>query len=348
MELFGVNKERIRDGVCRMLEINVGVKPGEEIVFLTDVPDLAAWGNAESIHLADLAGRALLALTAAEIADAAFPGNTVVFHAYPAPDKHGTEPPGDVAKAMIEADVVVAINTYSLTHTVAGDHARQAGTRGVSMPGCMPYMFSADSPLMAEPTDMTDAGATMAALLDKAEVAEVTTPAGTEMKLGLTGRPGKFMAGDLTQPGVIDNLPAGEAFIVPVEGTAEGLLVVEPGWLSGLMERMTLVFERGQVVEVRGGGKVGDEYRGLLDFSNENLASRRNCAELGVGTNPLAKRPTNLLEAEKIKGTVHIAIGSNASMGGNVQADIHQDFVLHRPTLMLDGKAVIHGGEWLI
>jgi leucyl aminopeptidase (aminopeptidase T) len=88
----------------------------------------------------------------------------------------------------------------------------------------------------------------MAALLDKADVAEVTTPAGTAMKFGLVDRPGKFMTGDLTQSGVIDNLPAGEAFIVPLEGTAEGLLVVEAGWLPGLAETMTLVFERFQVL----------------------------------------------------------------------------------------------------
>lgn len=345
---FVVDKAEMRDAVCRMLQINLGVKPAERVVFLADVPDLATWQKAKSLQLADLTKRALLALMAAEVTRAAFPKNTIGFHAYPALDRHGAEPPEDVTKAMVKADVVVMMNTFSLTHTIATDRARQAGTRGVSMPGCMPYMFSSDSPLLADPVDIADAGATMAALLDRADVAEVTTPAGTEMRLGLADRPGQFRAGDLTEPGVIDNLPAGEAFIVPVEGTSQGCLVVEAGWLSGLAEKMTLVFERGQVVEVRGGGELGDEYRALLGFGNERLASRRNCAELGIGTNPLAKRPTNLLEAEKIKGTVHIAIGSNASMGGKVQADIHQDFVLDRPTLILDGKAVIRDGEWLV
>ena len=76
--------------------------------------------------------------------------------------------------------------------------------------------------------------------------------------------------------------------------------------------------------------------------------ARRNLAELGIGTNPNARRPDNVLEAEKIKGTVHVAIGDNAHMGGRVEADFHEDFVLPQPDLYLDGILVIEGGEWKI
>jgi len=76
--------------------------------------------------------------------------------------------------------------------------------------------------------------------------------------------------------------------------------------------------------------------------------SRRNLAELGIGTNPNAKRPDNILEAEKIKGTVHLAIGDNAHMGGKVHSDLHQDFVIPKPTLIFDDKIIMKDGELVV
>ncbi|MEM2276568.1 MAG: peptidase, partial [Thermoproteota archaeon] len=64
--------------------------------------------------------------------------------------------------------------------------------------------------------------------------------------------------------------------------------------------------------------------------------------------NPYARRPDNVLEAEKIRGTVHIAIGDNSHMGGKAESDIHEDFIIPRPTLTLDGKVVMKNGELLI
>jgi leucyl aminopeptidase (aminopeptidase T) len=76
--------------------------------------------------------------------------------------------------------------------------------------------------------------------------------------------------------------------------------------------------------------------------------ARRNLAELGIGTNPSARRPDNILEAEKIEGTVHIAIGDNIHMGGQAESDLHTDFVQPQPDLYLDGQAVILSEEWQI
>jgi leucyl aminopeptidase (aminopeptidase T) len=102
------------------------------------------------------------------------------------------------------------------------------------------------------------------------------------------------------------------------------------------------------VVRIEGGGKVGESFKKLLQLESEEETSeaRRNLAELGIGTNPNAKQPDNVLEAEKIKGTVHLAIGDNSHMGGTVTADLHEDFVIAEPDLLLDDKLVIEGGEW--
>jgi leucyl aminopeptidase (aminopeptidase T) len=68
--------------------------------------------------------------------------------------------------------------------------------------------------------------------------------------------------------------------------------------------------------------------------------------ELGLGTNPNARRPDHVPEAEKIKGTVHFAIGDNLHMGGEVESDTQEDFIQPEPDLPLDGRPVIVRGEW--
>jgi leucyl aminopeptidase (aminopeptidase T) len=112
---------------------------------------------------------------------------------------------------------------------------------------------------------------------------------------------------------------------------------------------MTFHFKGGSVCGIEGGGEVGKEFRQLLELPiGGRQSARRNLAELGIGTNPKARSVASDLEAEKIKGTVHIAIGDNCHIGGVVTADLHEDFILWEPDLSLDGRLVIKGGEWLV
>ena len=78
-----------------------------------------------------------------------------------------------------------------------------------------------------------------------------------------------------------------------------------------------------------------------------------NIAELGIGTNDKAARPDNILESEKILGTVHIALGDNSSFGGKISTPFHQDFVFFKPTLTLiykNGrrKTLIRNGKFSV
>jgi leucyl aminopeptidase (aminopeptidase T) len=75
--------------------------------------------------------------------------------------------------------------------------------------------------------------------------------------------------------------------------------------------------------------------------------SRCNLAELGIGTNPKARRIDITIEAEKIKGTIHIGIGDSSHMGGKVTADYHQDLVVNEPDLFLDHEKVMEKGGWI-
>jgi len=161
------------------------------------------------------------------------------------------------------------------------------------------------------------------------------------LRFSIEGRPGDTDNGLFGKKGDWGNLPAGEAFVAPIEGSAEGVLVTPKGWYPDLKQDMKFIFENGYVISVEGGGGVGEHFKEIFDFSNDAVKHRRNCAELGIGTNSRAKRPDNVLEAEKIKGTIHIGVGDSSHMGGVNESDSHEDFVMVDPVLWIDGKKLI-------
>jgi leucyl aminopeptidase (aminopeptidase T) len=284
-----------------------------------------------------------------EIAAEKFLKNNIEFFAYPSIGKHGTFPGKEVEEKMKSAHVAIAITTYSLTHTDARVNACKAGGRVASMPMFVAEMFYPGGPMASNYVEIGKETKKIAEWITKAKDVKVTSPGGTDITFSVKDRNGMVDAGIFTEKGSWGNLPSGEAYCTPLEGTANGKLVVEPNWYPDLKEKMTLIFKNGYVTQIVGGGKIGDEYRTLLDFSKEEepYISRRNLAELGIGTNPNAKRPDNLLESEKIRGTVHMAIGDNSHMGGKVSTDLHQDFIIPKPTWILDEKPVMKDGKLL-
>jgi len=159
---------------------------------------------------------------------------------------------------------------------------------------------------------------------------ELTTAAGTSLRMSTRGRTAEPDDGILTARGSFGNLPAGEVFLAPLEGTTEGEMVVEYAPTRKLESPLTFVVKGGEVVEIRG----SDPYRDRLEEKFAESAKNRNIAELGIGTNDKATRPDNVLEAEKILGTVHVALGDNHGFGGTVSTPFHEDFVLYLPTLV--------------
>jgi leucyl aminopeptidase (aminopeptidase T) len=217
------------------------------------------------------------------------------------------------------------------------------------MPRFLPEMLYPGGPMAADYGAIASETEAMAGRITRAREVRITNPAGTEIEFSVEGRDGRADSGLYAAPGGWGNLPAGEAYCAPVEGTARGRLVVEPGWHGGLAEPMTIRLEAGEVVAIERGGAVGREIAGILDLPGrgEAFRPRRMLAELGIGTNPNARRTDITVEAEKIKGTVHLAVGDNAHIGGTVVADYHQDFVLPKPSVLFDGQLVIAEGRWV-
>ena len=102
--------------------------------------------------------------------------------------EHAKEPPKAVAEAMKAAEVVLIPTTESLSHTDARRSATKAGARIASMPGITEDMMhrgglTADYKQVAELTNK------MAAIIEKAKTAQITTPSGTNLTMSIENRP---------------------------------------------------------------------------------------------------------------------------------------------------------------
>ena len=258
-------------------------------------------------------------------------------------DSHAAEPPRAVAAAMGAADVVLAPTIQSISHTEARKLASEAGVRIGSLPGVTEEMLG--RLMTGDLEEVRRRGWAIVTLLNRAAEVRITCPHGSDLRIGLEGRLGIVDAGELGNRGAFGNLPCGEGFIAPVEGTTEGVLVVDGSIAGvGLLDTPTALTVRdGHLVEAT--GPDGSQLLELLTLHGEDGT---NVAELGIGTNEEAILTGNILEDEKIFGTAHVAFGASAGIGGTVQVPVHLDVVVKEPTVEIDGDAILGGGELLI
>lgn len=255
---------------------------------------------------------------------------------------HGEEPPRFVAEAMKYADVVVCPTRFSMTHTSARKRACETGTRIATMPGITEEMFSKGG-ITANYEELENFTKYIAKRLTKAKIATLIKDT-SRLTLDLKGRKAIASTGLIRRPGEGGNLPSGEAYIAPIEGKSHGTITID-GSMAGigrLKSSIRIVVKDGYVSDIR--GKLADTLKKILGPSKE----ARNIAELGIGTNNKARLTGNILEDEKVYGTVHIAFGNNSTFGGMIKTDIHIDGVIKKPTLYLDGELIIKEGEFRV
>jgi aminopeptidase len=254
---------------------------------------------------------------------------------------HAAEPPGPAAEAMAAADVVLAPTVQSLSHTAARKRASEAGARIATLPGVTEEMLA--RVMSADMEGLRRKGRAIAEALDRSSEGRITCPNGSDLRLSLEGREAIPDAGELGERGAFGNLPCGEGFIAPADGS--GTLVID-GSMAGIglvTDPVELVVEAGHLTSARAG--QGMAFMELLAAHGEDGT---NVAELGIGTNEKAKLTGNILEDEKILGTAHVAFGASAAIGGRIQVPVHLDCVVMRPTVELDGEPIVRDGELLV
>ncbi|GAA4862215.1 aminopeptidase [Paenibacillus vulneris] len=254
--------------------------------------------------------------------------------------KSGEEPPAPVATAMANSNVVVCITKHSLTHTQARKQAAAAGARLATMPGITEDMFlegaiSADYVKVKELTEkVTD-------ILTEGQKVRIEKD-GCILTFSIAGRNGVPSTGMYLNPGESGNLPSGEAYIAPMEGTAEGQIVID-GSVAGigkLQSSLKVTLEKGRIVDAE-----GPDAARLLQILGDG--DGRQLGEFGIGTNDKARITGVVLEDEKVYGTIHVAFGSNNTFGGVIAAGVHIDGVVTKPTVYIDDRSIMENGQFL-
>jgi leucyl aminopeptidase (aminopeptidase T) len=258
-------------------------------------------------------------------------------------DQHGVEPPDTIAAAMLKADVLLVPTVQSLSHTAARKAATNAGARAATLPGATEEMLA--RVMSADMDELRRKGAAVADLLTAGAEAHLRCANGSDLRLGLEGRTAIPDAGDLRHDGAFGNLPCGEGFIAPIEGSCEGTLVVD-GTIAGVgipAEPVRMEIRDGRLAEASGA-----EGQALLDLLRRHGEEATTVAELGIGTNEKAELTGNVLEDEKLLGTVHIAFGAGAAIGGTIQVPVHLDCVVMKPSISVDGTEIVREGSFLL
>jgi len=302
----------------------MGVQPGERVLVVTDAPlrtiGYAVFEAAKTLTTEVL----LLEMTPRQ--------------------SNGAEPPAEVAALMTQMDVVLCPTSKSLTHTDSRRAASAKGVRVATLPGVteevMVRCMNADYNEIAARTFR------ICELMRKTSVVRVTAPAGTDITLPIAGREAHASSGVFRDKGLFGNLPTGEAYLAPLEGVSNGIVVVDGSMASvGMVDQpIRIVVKDGYATDITGGASA----KRLVELLEPHGKDARTVAEFGIGTNDRAILTGVILEDEKVMGTIHIAFGDNKSMGGSVRVASHLDGLIKQPTVWFDDRKVMEGGRLLV
>lgn len=257
------------------------------------------------------------------------------------------EPPASIAAAMRDADVVFLAVQVSLTHTEAVKATCAKGGRVAALTQWVPEMLQQGG-IEADFHAIEPRVMRVAAIWDEGSEVRVTSPSGTDITLDIRGRTGTPHAKTgVVRPGTFHPIPDIEAPVSPVTG--HGVIVCDASipylGIGVLEEPVTLRVEDGRVVSIDGGWAADRVRRSWEDLDDPNVY---HLAELGIGMNPHCRLTGRMLEDEGVATTCHFGIGTSNTLGGDVKAKCHYDFVVQDPTITVDGRVIMRGGELLV
>ena len=192
-----------------------------------------------------------------------------------------------------------------------------------------------------------ETGLNLASELSGKKLIRVSHVNGTDLEYSIKGRRVAVESGTLedcyfTGKDCGIDVPAGEIYIAPVETSANGILVVNENKEYGL-KKLELRFSDGRITGIKA-ERGGEAFKKLMEKAE---GDKDRIGEFGIGTNYGIKPVGWSIYDEKAMGTAHVAIGNNIHLGGANKASIHIDFVLDKPTIEADGKAIMRKGRFL-
>ncbi|MCH4889020.1 leucyl aminopeptidase [Acidaminobacter sp. JC074] len=175
----------------------------------------------------------------------------------------------------------------------------------------------------------------------------LTTPAGTHLTADMNIMEPIIECGIAREPGQSMAFSDGEVSLGPVEGTMNGVLVIDgPLCYYGLPQKpIKLKIRNGRVSEILDGDpRIIKELESLF----ATVENSDNIAEIGIGLNPTSLFNGDFEEEKKARGTVHLALGNGIYYGQTIDSQVHIDVVLYSPTVTFDDQLIVKDGKVIV
>lgn len=250
---------------------------------------------------------------------------TVELQTFPATGMNNAPAPDQIKSTIRKHTLVLAMTEFSISSTLALIcEEKDTITRCASMPGIEKRME--ETALLGDYMIIQQYAENLKSILEKAVSATIDFSSDDSLFIDLRNRSAIADNGKCWKPGVMINLPSGEAAKAPYEAVKGEIGVFGKSKTRGILpfydgnEIIKFIVEENHIVDLMASNTKKQTF---LSFFKEN-ETRRNIAELGIGCNPYAIVTGNVLEDEKVPG-LHIAYGMSAHLGGKIYSDMHQD-----------------------
>jgi leucyl aminopeptidase (aminopeptidase T) len=284
-------------------------------------------------------------------------GADVTFVEIPRPDSAWAEPSEVVLGAMKQAQKCLSLAL--VYHDRRTTIARRE--HGMAMFFLLPPMpATLFGPASYYPIELcAEIGRQCALRLRAARELRITSRRGTEVRALLdprncTADPGGWL--EAWDPGRVigrtpgegsNTFPPGVVLAYPDPGSVEGIAVFEHHVGVGpVATHLAVRYESGRCVAAQGEG--AENLAAIVD----GVDYATEVAELAWGTNPhqtlTLGTERNPIDAERHAGTVHIGMGPSPIFGSRTTSRLHLDGLIVKPSIFLDGAAIMVDGHLVV
>lgn len=192
-------------------------------------------------------------------------------------------------------------------------------------------------------------GQAMRSTLAAGKALHITNPNGTDLRVRIEGRPVFVSDGVITpeeekRGGAACQvwLPAGEVYLAPVPGTAEGKVVVDRQAFEGAdIEGLTLTFKAGKVTAMTAKSGLAP-LKALYDAAG---TGKDILGVIDIGINPNVRIPPgSRLASFMPAGMVTVNVGNNLWAGGDNAVSFGLASFVPGSTLKVDDKVIVDNG----
>ena len=179
---------------------------------------------------------------------------------------------------------------------------------------------------------------------------EVRSHGGTDLKVRLD-QPRFYIDDGIIEPWEVDagrgynQLPAGKVMFAPAAASVDGTLHSEvTDYLGVSIRGIRLVIRENEVVHATA-DENEDLLRAILQRPQPNV---RTISGFSLGANPKIHEPIGYAVWDcMVNGEVHIWLGRNRDIGGEVESDFAWSLGIRTPKVSIDGDTLVEAGEFL-